>query len=316
MSNPFSKLVHPWYPAMAVGIEKSFASMVHLERGRNNVYFLRRGATVGFPPQLITPSFDGLNISDPAALAVTLSELAASAGLLKQKRWSITLPEGSTRTLIFIMETQPGSSGELEEMLNWKIERGFSSSLEELAVSKERLPKDSQGRDRYLTVAIKHSVREEYERVFESLGWRAGLILPRHLGEAQWLMRNGSPGDGLLLSFSDDGFTAAVFRDKQPIILRTIVCDPEECEDELYRLLLFYRERRGGQDQENPPVLSRLLVVGEGFEKRRVNEIVNETLDANLRILSAPEIGLQLPAEQVDFDMIAGPAGLATLSGK
>jgi len=83
-------------------------------------------------------------------------------------------------------------------------------------------------------MAIKHSVRDEYESVFNALGWRIGLLLPRHLGEAQWLMQNGRAGDGLLLSFSEHGFTAAVFRDKQPLILRTISCDPDECEDELY----------------------------------------------------------------------------------
>jgi hypothetical protein len=304
--------VEPWYPAMAVGIETGSASVVHLERSRGGVYVLRRAATVAISDEMVRPSFEETNIIDPTALAVTLSDLAASAGLLKQKRWSVSLPEATTRTLILTMESQAGSQSELEEMLNWKMERGFNSPLDELSISREKLMRDGQGRERHLVIAVKQSIREEYETVFESLGWRAGLILPRHLGEAQWLMRNGTMGDGLLLSFSEEGFTAAVFRDKQPIILRNIGCDPDESEDELYRLLLFYRDRRGAG--EGPPQLSRLLVVGEGFEKQRASEIVNETLGANLRVLSPHEMGLQMPTADLDFDLIAAPAGLATLS--
>ena len=108
-----------------------------------------------------------------------------------------------------------------------------------------------------------------------------------------------------------------MFRDKQPLILRTISCDPEECEDELYRLLLFYRDRRRAHSEGSGAVpLSRLLVVGEGFTKERASEIVNETLGASLRALDPSDVGLQLPGGRLDFDLIAAPAGLASLSGK
>jgi hypothetical protein len=286
--------------------------MVHLERGRQG-YSLRRAATVGLAAEVLRPSFEESNIPDPATLAATLNDLAASAGMLKQKRWSISLPEAASRSMILTIESPPGSSGELQEMLEWKMERGFNASLAELSISREKLPRDSQGRERYMAIAIKKSVSDEYEAVFASLGWRTGMILPRHLGEAQWLMGNGAAGDGLLLSFSDEGFTAVVFRSKQPLILRTIACEREECEDELYRLLLFYRDRRTS-GLEGEATLTRLLVVGEGFAKSRVSEIVNETLGVNLRTLDSGDVGLQLPGGQLDFDLIAAPAGLATLS--
>ena len=316
MPNPLSKLINPRYPSTAAGIEKGFASVVHLERGPGSVYTIQRAATVALPTIMLTPGFDQPNIPNAEELAAALSDLATSAGLLKQKRWSISLPETAARTLIMVMETQAGSGLELEEMLNWKMERGFNSPLEELSITRERLRKDSQGRDRYIAVAIKNSVREEYERVFDSLGWRTGMILPRHLGEAQWLMRNGNSGDSLLLSFSEEGFTAAVFRDKQPLILRTITCEPEECEDELYRLLLFYRDRRSTPNDDGTAALARVLMVGcVGYAKQRLSEIVNETLEVNLQILDPADVGLQLPSGQLDFDQIAAPAGLAILSG-
>jgi hypothetical protein len=176
------------------------------------------------------------------------------------------------------------------------------------------LGKDSQGRHRYLAVAIKKSVLAEYESVLRTLGWRAGLILPRHLGEAQWLVRNGSGGDALLLSASTTGFTVVIFRNKHPLIVRTVTCTEEEADDEFYRLLLFYRDRRKADGNDGNGTLSRLMVIGEGLTKDRVSEIVKETTGGDLRPLEAVDLGLNIPSRELSFDAIAAPAGLATLS--
>lgn len=312
MAKLFSKLVKPWYPSTALGLEKGIASIVDLDR-LNKIYNLRRAATIELPPALLQPSFDSRNIADQGALAASLSELANSAGLLRKKRWSVTLPEATTRTLILTLEGRPGSQSELEEVLGWKIDRGLGVPLNELSVSREELPSDAQGRARYQIIATRTEVLREYETVFSLLGWRAGLILPRHLGEAQWLKGNGVQGDTLLVSSHDKGFTAVVFRDRRPLILRSVSCEPQEREDELYRLLMFYRDRRA-LDTEGGQLLSGLMVTGDAFSKTRVTEIVNETLGGEVRPLDAPDVGLRLPAPDLSFDVIAAPAGLATLS--
>jgi Tfp pilus assembly PilM family ATPase len=211
MPNPLSKLVHPWYPTTALGFEKGIASMVQLERGRNGSSTLKRAATVALPENLIRPSFEDLNITNPAELTAALRQLANSCGLLKHKRWSVALPEGASRSLILTLESAAASNSELEEVLTWKMERGFGTPLDELSISRERLSPDAQGRSRYLVVATPSFVLGEYEEVLHSLGWRAGLILPRHMGEGQWLTLNGATGDALLLSSSETGFTAIVF---------------------------------------------------------------------------------------------------------
>jgi hypothetical protein len=313
MPNPLSKLVNPRYPSTAVGFEKGIATMVQLERGRGGSFSLRRAATVALPESLIRPSFDEPNISDRGELIAALRDLATSAGLLQQKRWSVALPDAASRTLILTLETPPASRAELDEVLTWKMERGFGTSLEELSISRQRLPPDPQGRDRYLVVATPASILGEYESAMQSLGWRAGLIVPRHIGEGQWLTQNGSRGDALLLSSSEKEFTAVVFRGKQPLIVRTVSCDPHECEDELYRLLLYYRDRRGGESEESGQ-LSRMLIIGKLLSKDRACEIVDETLGAHLRSLEAGDVGLQLVTRELSFDAIAAPAGLATLS--
>ncbi|HJX92285.1 MAG TPA: hypothetical protein VJ372_17425 [Pyrinomonadaceae bacterium] len=315
MPNLISRIIEPWYPATAIGLEKAVASVVHLEKGRGNTFTVRRAATFNIDDSIISPDFENRNIANPAQLATVLSELANSAGLVRQKRWSLSLPEATARTLVLTMESPAQSASELQDVLRWKMERGFGAPLEDLSVSREPLGKDDQGRDRYLTIAIRKDILAEYEAVLASLGWRAGLILPRHLGESQWLLRNGTPGDSLLLSRSDNGFTAVILRGRHPLIVRTVTCPDHECEDEFYRLLLFYRDRRANDGNESVMTLNRLMVVGNGLLTReRAGEIVNETTGGNLRPLGAQDLGLHIPGRDLSFDAIAAPAGLASLS--
>jgi hypothetical protein len=311
MPKLFSKLVSPWYPSTALGLEKGNASLVQLERARGNGLTLRRAASIKLDDSLISPSFDAQNISDIGELAHELSDLLASAELNKQKRWSVSLPEGAIKTAVLLFDTAPGSGSELEEILTWKIERTFGVAMEDLTVSRDRLTPDAQGRVRYLVVAARKDTLAEYETLFEALGWRAGLVVPKHMGESQWLTSNGSAGDSLLVSTSEQGFTAIIFRDKEPLILRTVSCEPEESDDELYRLLLFYRDRRLGEDA---PPLTRLLILGNSFSRDWATDITNETLGTDLRSLRPQELGLSMPSREISFDSIAAPAGLAMLS--
>ena len=292
MANLLSRIVEPWYPATAIGLEESGASVVQLERVKGNVCRLKRAATANLDSSVIRPSFDEPNIQNHAQLAAVLKDLAAGAGLLRQKRWSLTLPETTARTTVITMESQPQSGAELQDVLRWKIERGFGAPIEELSISRERLQKDAQGRDRYLATAVRKSVLAEYEAVLETLGWRAGLILPRHLGEAQWLVRNGATGDSLLLSGSSQGFTGVIFREKYPLIFRTVTCAETEFEDEFYRFLLFYRDRNIPETAGGDFPLRRLMVIGDGITKQRAGEIVNETTGGDLRPLAAEDLGL------------------------
>ena len=312
MANLVSRIIEPWYPSAAIGLEAGLASVVQLERVKGNACRLKRAATATLTDSLIRASFDEPNIVNGPELAAVLHDLAASAGLLRQKRWSVSLPETTTRTTVLTMESQPQSGAELQEVLKWKMERAFGAPVEELSISRERLQKDALGRDRYLAIAVRRSVRAEYEALFDSLGWRVGLIMPRHLGEAQWLVRNGGAGDALLLSGSSQGFTGVIFRDRHPLIVRTVSCVEGEFEDEFYRFLLFYRDRNIPDGEQLP--LRRLMVIGEGITKARAGEIVNETTGGDLRPLAAEDLGLQLPSRDFSFDSIAAPAGLATLS--
>ena len=303
------RLLQPRFPSSAVGIKTGTASVVQLERSRG-AFVIKRAATISLPPDVVRSSFDESNVLDPSGLAAALTELATSAGLLRQKKWSVTLPEASARAAIITIETTGGSRREIEEVLEWKIERTFGAPLDELRIGREELAANEQKQARYLITAVRAAVLAEYESVFAALGWHTGLMVPRHMGEEQWLA-NGSGGDGLLLSAHEDGFTAVLLRNNRPLTLRSVVCDSEECDDELHRLLLFYRDRTGSNDATTS--VSRLLVTGDLLSKQRVAEIAQETLGVTLRPLTPNDVGLTIPGD-LPFDLIAAPAGLARLA--
>ena len=312
--NLLSRLIAPRLPPAAVGLSGEGAGVVQLER-RRDAFAVRRAGYLPLREGLVRPGFDEPNLESPAELASALAELAESTGLGKRRRWSAALPEAATRTSILTMEGAAASRHEGEEMLRWKTERALGAALGELRVSRERLPQDSQGRARYLVTAVRLSVLEEYEQVFASLGWHAGLVLPRHMGEAWWLMRDGgrAGGDSLVVSSHDDGFTAVVLRAGHPLYVRGVICEVEDRTDELYRFMLFYRDRAAAGDAAGDSI-SRLLVAGTGLDAAQASAVVEETLAAPPRTLHASDVRLAFPSDEIDFRQIAAPAGLAALA--
>jgi hypothetical protein len=315
MANPFTRLLKPRLPSAAVGLTGEGAAVVALDRRRDTLV-VRRAGYVPLPDGLVRPGFEESNVADVSELADTLGELVRSTGLMKRRRWSVALPEAATRTAIITMESTPGSRAEADEMLRWKTERTFGHALDELRIARQRLKPDAQGRARYLAAAVRLPVLAEYEAAFAALGWRAGLILPRHMGEAWWLMKERTAADALLVSAHAEGFTAVLLRHSQPLLVRSIVCEPEDRADELYRFLLFYRDRMTAPDSADgaPERLAQLLVAGRGLEPQTAHTLVAETLDAHPRLVSADDVHLALPASDLDFNLIAAPAGLAALA--
>jgi hypothetical protein len=103
-------------------------------------------------------------------------------------------------------------------------------------------------------------------------------------------------------------------RGNRPLALRSVHCDAKDCDDELHRLLLFYRDRLGTGGQTETAAIDRILVIGEQLDKQRVAEIANDALGTSLRPLNALDVGLTVPAGELDFDTIAAPAGLARMA--
>ena len=147
------------------------------------------------------------------------------------------------------------------------------------------------------------------------------------MGEAWWLMRDGDTGsaDSLLVSSHTEGFTAVILRAGQPLFVRAVSCEREDLSDELFRFLLFYRDRNTVPPMEGEVVsptqpiiitdrIERLLVAGTGLDYAQASAIVEETLSAAPRPVGAADLRLSFPTSEIDFQQIAAPAGLAALA--
>ncbi|HMS41980.1 MAG TPA: hypothetical protein PKE69_17240, partial [Pyrinomonadaceae bacterium] len=173
-----------------------------------------------------------------------------------------------------------------------------------------KISPDTNGKSRYFATAVKLSVIDEYETLFERKGWRAGLIMPRAVSEAKWLSGASADTDSLLISSQSDGFTALLLRGDEPVVIRSVTCTDDERDDEIYRLLMFYRDRLGGETNVN--FLERLLLVGKNFAPAKLTEIAAEALGEALEVLRPEDVGLNLPVQDLSFDELAAPAGLAS----
>lgn len=306
-----SSITQPNYPNAALGISEGSISAVALDGNSKRGFSVKQAATIELAPGLLKANFLDQNISNHTEFAASLSEVVEIAGLLKQNRWSVALPGNTARSAIIALDSEPASKAELEEILDWKAGQSFGAPASELRLAMHKISPSGEGRSRYFATAVKLSVIDEYETHFESMGWKAGLILPRAVGEANWLMGASPHTDSLLISGSDDGFTALLLRGSEPAVVRSVTCLPTEIDDEIYRLVMFYNDRFGGENSTG--ILERLLVIGKNFVSSNVQAIAAEALGRNLKVLSPEEVGLSLPGGGLTFDDLAAPAGLAAL---
>ena len=306
----FSVLTEPNYPKAAIGLEREAVTALLLQKEGRGQFGVRQAATVEVPVNLLTPSFFERNIASPEELRVILEDAVVSAGLANQKNWSVSLPSNTARTAILTLDSAATEKGETEEILDWKAEQSFGAPSGELRITRQKISNDNEGRSRYFATAVKLSVIDEYESIFESFGWTAGLILPRAVSETKWLMGKGTRTDSLLLSSQNDGFTAFLLRGDEPAVIRTVTCGKNDRDDEIYRLLMFYNDRFA--DPNSGGLLETLLVIGKDLLPAKIKDISTEALGRTLRVLRAEDVGLNVPVGSLSFDDLAAPAGLAS----
>ncbi len=306
-----SGLTKPAFPKSALGIEKERITALALQKERHGTFGIKQAASIDLPEGLIEPSFTGRNISNTAEFRVMLEEAVETAGLADKKRWSVSLASGTARSAILTLDAGSPSGKELDEVLDWKAEQSFGAPSAELRISRYKIGEEADGRARYFASAISLAVLDEYETIFESYGWKAGLMLPKAVGEANWLIGNATQADSLLISSQHDGFVALLLRGGVPAVVRSVTCTLAEREDEIYRLLMFYNDR---YSNEGGSLLENILLVGADLVPARIREISNESLGKTLQILKPEDIGLNVPIGSLNFNDLAGPAGLAALA--
>ncbi len=309
LSGLWSYLTAPDLPRTALAISETHLSIVTLRKNRGE-FEPRNLGVLRLPDGLINPSFTEPNVSNEASLSEYLNKTAKQAGINRPRALSLALPSGSARSHVIQLDSNPGSHKEMMQVLEWKIERAFGQKTYDLKTSYTRL-KDAHGFSQWLVSAVHHRVLEQYERIFKDLRWPVGLILPQHLGEAQWLIRQRLGDDQVIVSLNERGFTTVITRGDEPILVREVECAPEEREDEFYRIIVFYRDRL--VSETDPIRLSRVLTLGTAAEQRSFREVVTSALENHAIALDTNQIGLRVDSS-APFNHFAAASGLATMA--
>ncbi len=309
LSGLFNYLTAPELPRTSLSISETHVALVTLKRlGRE--FEPRNLGVLRLPAGLVRASFTEPNVADEAALVEHLKRTAAQAGLNRVRALSASLPATSARSLVVTLDAVPASRAELAQMIEWKIERSVGQKGSELRVNYCRLS-DFQGRPQYLVSAAHEQVVSQYERIFKEMGRQVGMIAPQHIGEAQWLMRQNLGEDQVVVSPNERGFDAVVVRGREPVMVREVECEPEERENEFYRLMVFYRDRLLPAGSES--TLNRVLTIGSISEQRRFRDLVSSALERHTVALDPQQLGFRIDPN-APFSHFAAASGLATMA--
>lgn len=295
--------IAPPLPKQAAALSEELFAAVSLDRSGHG-FALESLAVTQLPEGLLEANFSGQNIKDQDELAHLCRHTIEMAGLSDRRRWSVALPEGAARTLIITIEGKPANRAELEEIISWKIERAVATPASELRISRQRLSGDD-GPQRYLVTIARQAVIQEYESLFERLGWHAGLMLPRHLCEAQWLAWDESSQEKMLVAGHRGGFSAVILRGREPALVRSETCEPDSLLDELYRTAVYYQDRMPGAS------IGTLLVTGN-INRIEAQRTIGDALGSRPALFDPAQFGIKLN-EQIEFDQIAAASGLAIM---
>src|SRR5262245_38603136 len=309
LSGFFDYLTAPRLPRTSLSISETHLALITLKRSGRD--FEPRNLGVSrLPDGLVRASFTEPNITDEPALIDRLAKTASRAGMGNLKELSVSLPSGSARSMVVALDAAPTSRAELEQVIEWKAERGLGQKFGDLRTNYTRL-RDLGGRPQYLVSATTERVIAQYERIFERLGWHAGMIAPQQSGEAQRLMRQGLEDDQVVVSMNERGFDAVIVRGQEPLLVREVECAPEERENEFYRLMVFYRDRLALEGVDNP--ISRALMIGAASEQRLFRNVLASAMERPVTALEPQQIGLRIDPN-APFGHFAAAGGLATMA--
>lgn len=309
LSGFFNYLTAPGLPRTSLSISETHLAMITLKRSGGQ-FEPRNLGVLRLPDGIVQASFTEPNVTDEPLLIEHLTRTAAQAGMNKVQALSVSLPAGSARSLVITLDAAPASRAELAQVLEWKIERGVGQKFSDLRISYSSLS-NADGHPQYLVSVASDNVITQYERIFNHLGWQAGMIAPRHIGEAQWLIRQNLEDDQVVVSLNGRGFDAVIVRGQEPLLVREVECAPEDRENEFYRLMVFYRDRLAQADSRAP--LSRVLTIGGVMEQRRFRDVVSSALERHAIALDTQQIGLRVDPN-APFSHFASAGGLATMA--
>ncbi|MGQ9897198.1 MAG: hypothetical protein ACUVR8_06550 [Acidobacteriota bacterium] len=266
-----------------------------------------------WPEQAFQPAFDTENIHQATVFASTLLQSARALGIAKEHRWSVLLPGATARAYVVTIEiTIPPQ--DIPDVLVWKAERLTGLPKEDIWMTTAELGQGitaagTVGR-RFLLLAMSRRVALSLHANLAQLSWQPGLLLPRLVGESLWLQRAGASLNQMLISVEDDTLAVMLLQRGIPLSIRTLPLAGELPDEQLLRLLLFFREHavESGLSADAQEIQFEVLPVDVPLEVTDISQCIRETFGAQPHVIEPQQLGFGSSAE---FSRLAGITGLA-----
>ncbi len=297
----------------AISIEPHYVAVASVAKKKGRLAITGAGLEP-VPSGVIDPRFAELNIKDKDRLTSLIGHAVEKAGLLRQRRWSLAIPRKATRGFILQLDEVPKSTGELAEVLQWKVERMLEVAMTDLTAAFQRL-QPTNGHERYLVVASSNEVVASYEAVLEPLNIQPGFVIPTHLAYASWLQIDPTDRDALLIATESEEVTIIFLRRGQFLSIRSVEFDPDSLADEIHRTLVYYLDKLAPQSASGlEPQLETVLLIGSQLNVKDV-EVSCRTLfpaDRLPAVHTLREENLE-GYSGLTLETIASAAGLAAM---
>lgn len=166
------------------------------------------------PEGCLEPSFHKRNIRQIEVLKEILSQ-----GFQKleahQRDMAFLPPEMSLRVFVLSFSSLPSHEEEAEKVILFATRKQFPLLPQDIRLTYSIIPEN--GKIRVVGALARQAVIEEYEQVFDSLGYKVKLILPPTLSLYP-LVR--AKGKGLVINIESDSWGAFVFEEEKVVFYR------------------------------------------------------------------------------------------------
>lgn len=250
--NSLKNFFQPIYPRNAVSISADYVASVRVSA--RSPHAVENYSHTLLPTGVVSPSFSKTNVTDSEALHRALTQTIQRTGS-SRKEVNLLIPDLSARVFLLSLESLPGRSSDLIDLLRFKVKKSLPFPIEEASLSYQVQTLGPSHFEVILTV-INRSVLREYESAVEALGLEPGFVTVEHFGIAQLLelqTQDWRSRSTLLFRLAPRSFTTSIHHNGFLSFYRAVEKDyslnqassltPEALFDEIYPSLAYFQDK-------------------------------------------------------------------------
>lgn len=242
-------------PPAAIEIDARRVSVVALSSRSVTGY-----ASEPLPAGVVTPSLNGANVHDGAALTAAL-KAALDRLSPRPRRAALIIPDTAAKVSLVRFDKIPPKAQDLEQLIRWQVRKAAPFRIEDAQVSWDEAAEVPGGGREYFVVLARRDLIHGYEKACEAAGVHAGTIdiVSTNLVNAALATRPAlASGDWLLVHTAPDYSTLVVVRNGHVIFFRNRPGDAasDDMGDLVHQTAMYYQDRLGGSH------FSRVVLAG------------------------------------------------------